>query len=98
MPKMKIPENIKSGTFRVKTIVTSARRHPHNTSFAGMKQDMQNGETYLLVFGTGWGLSPEFVEKADYILDPICGPTDYNHLSVRAAAAVVLDRLMGSGS
>lgn len=52
----------------------------------------------LLVFGTGWGIAPEFYEKVDWFLDPIYGPggsNGYNHLSVRAAVAAVLDRLMG---
>lgn len=53
-------------------------------------------EPHLLVFGTGWGLTPEITERADVIPEPICGPTDYNHLSVRSAAAVILDRLRGA--
>jgi hypothetical protein len=36
--------------------------------------------------------------RADFILEPIKGPTSFNHLPVRAAAAVVLDRLAGSRS
>jgi hypothetical protein len=32
---------------------------------------------------------------ADYTLKPIYGPVDYNHLSVRAACAIILDRLRG---
>ena len=31
--------------------------------------------------------------RADYFLEPIKGPTDYNHLSVRAACAIMLDRI-----
>lgn len=57
----------------------------------------------LLVFGTGWGLTPQVVDKADLRLPPIaCDPafegkeTRYNHLSVRAAIAIVLDRLLGN--
>jgi tRNA (guanine37-N1)-methyltransferase len=49
----------------------------------------------LLLFGTGWGLEDGVFTKVDATLDPICGPSDYNHLSVRAAAAIVLDRLYG---
>lgn len=47
----------------------------------------------LLVFGTGWGLSAEVMERADRVLRPIRGTTDYNHLSVRSAAGIILDRL-----
>ncbi|NMC69624.1 MAG: tRNA (guanosine(37)-N1)-methyltransferase TrmD [Myxococcales bacterium] len=49
----------------------------------------------LLVFGTGWGLADEALDAADLLLEPIAGPTDYNHLSVRVAAGVTLDRLFG---
>ena len=49
-----------------------------------------------MVFGTGWGLAPEVMARADLRLAPVLGPTDYNHLSVRAAAAVILDRLRGT--
>jgi len=48
-----------------------------------------------ILFGTGWGLAPELLDRADGVLPPIVGPVPYNHLSVRAAAAVTLDRLRG---
>jgi hypothetical protein len=56
---------------------------------------LNSDSPYLLIFGTGWGLSEEITSKADYLLEPIVGTTDYNHLSVRSAAAIILDRLMG---
>ena len=49
----------------------------------------------LLVFGTGWGLAPELFEWGWPVLTPVCGTGDYNHLPVRAAAAIILDRLIG---
>ena len=49
-------------------------------------------EPKLLLFGTGNGLAKEVHEMADHVLEPIEGG-DYNHLSVRSAAAIVLDRL-----
>ena len=49
----------------------------------------------LLLFGTGWGLTDEVLRSADRILLPIQGKSDYNHLSVRSAVAVTLDRLFG---
>lgn len=50
---------------------------------------------YFLLFGTGWGLHASLVERADYRLEPLFGaaPDGYNHLSVRSAAAIYLDRL-----
>jgi hypothetical protein len=35
------------------------------------------------------------MESCDHILDPIRGKTRYNHLSVRSAVAIILDRLLG---
>ncbi len=49
----------------------------------------------LLVFGTGYGLSPEWHQKLDAFMGPISGPTEFNHLSVRSAVAIYLDRLFG---
>jgi hypothetical protein len=49
----------------------------------------------LLLFGTGQGLSPACIERVDFILPPVSGITDFNHLSVRSAAAIVLDRWLG---
>ena len=51
------------------------------------------GHPVLLAFGTGWGLAPEILDRADAILAPIRGPGEWNHLSVRAACAIALDRL-----
>jgi hypothetical protein len=50
---------------------------------------------FLLLFGTGWGLAPEVFEQADAVLDPIPGMNGYNHLSVRSAVAILMDRLLG---
>ena len=49
----------------------------------------------MIMFGTAWGLDKEVVDQADFILDPVEGGTNYNHLSVRTAAAIILDRLVG---
>lgn len=78
-----------------KTVVTSAGRNFCNTSFKQFRKILQDGNPYLLIFGTGWGLPKDVMLDADYVLEPVLGNTDYNHLSVRSAAAVVLDRLFG---
>lgn len=56
-----------------------------------------DGPDVLLVFGTGWGLAPDVIASAELRLEPIASaqPTGYNHLSVRAACAISLDRLFG---
>ncbi len=78
-----------------KTVVTSAGNNPRNISFKRFREMLQDDTLYLLILGTGWGLSENFMAEADYALNPVLGYTDYNHLSVRSAAAVILDRLFG---
>jgi hypothetical protein len=48
-----------------------------------------------LCFGTGWGLADELLDRADLLLAPLQAASDYNHLSVRVAVGVALDRLLG---
>ena len=50
---------------------------------------------FLFLFGTGWGLTKEVLDSADYIVKPVGSYHQYNHLSVRSAVAIVLDRLFG---
>lgn len=59
-----------------------------------------HGKPVLIVFGTGWGLAPSVIRSADAILEPISAALDtqYNHLSVRSACSIVLDRLRGAGA
>jgi len=78
-----------------KTVVTSARCSPGNISFSRFRKMLNDGSRYLLIFGTAWGLTENFIAGADYILDPVMGNTNYNHLSVRSASAIILDRLFG---
>lgn len=50
----------------------------------------------LLVFGTGQGLAPFVIEQSDYLLVPVDGFSDFNHLSVRSAVAIILDRWLST--
>jgi len=78
-------------------VATSARAAAHAVPFAELRRQLERAAgPYLLLFGTGWGLAPALLEQADLRLEPVCGSTAYNHLSVRAAAAVILDRLYGA--
>lgn len=49
----------------------------------------------LIVLGTGQGLDQDVIDASDYVLCPIEGFSDFNHLSVRSAAAIILDRWLG---
>lgn len=82
---------------RPRIVVTSAREGGARVTFAELRAEIAaSTEPYLLVFGTGWGLVPDIIDAADRYLEPITGVADYNHLSVRSAAAIVLDRLRGT--
>ncbi|WP_456397396.1 RNA methyltransferase [Desulfurobacterium sp.] len=79
-----------------KIVSTSAKKCKRTVSFDFLRKEIAKDKyPYLICFGTGWGLTEEFIQSSDYILEPICGPTDYNHLSVRSAASIILDRLLG---
>lgn len=78
-----------------KTVVTSAKLSKRAIDYKRFRKMLNMDSPYLLVFGTAWGLSEEITSEADYLLEPILGATDYNHLSVRSAVAIILDRLMG---
>ena len=60
------------------------------------KMEVLNMPCFLL-FGTGWGLHQLALDKAEFKLSPIISKNSdgYNHLSVRSAVAIYLDRLFG---
>jgi tRNA (guanine37-N1)-methyltransferase len=70
---------------------TTARARPGQVPAAELPGEVP----LLIVLGTGWGLTEEVLETCDHLLAPIRGPTDYNHLSVRSACAILLDRAFG---
>lgn len=77
-----------------KTIVTGANFTENVLTFAELKSLLKNGDgTYLLIFGTGSGISNELINASDFKLEPIKGASGYNHLSVRSAVAIILDRI-----
>lgn len=40
-------------------------------------------------------MTKEMMKQFDYIVEPIYGAGTYNHLCVRSAVAIILDRLLG---
>ena len=49
----------------------------------------------LLLFGTGHGLAPEVLDTCDGVVRPLRWMDNYNHLPVRGAVAITLDRILG---
>jgi hypothetical protein len=83
-------------------VLTDARPLPKSMSYADYRRELSNPDRshkpVILVFGTGWGISDVFYPEVHRILAPVYGPEGaegYNHLSVRAAVAIILDRLFG---
>ena len=74
-------------------VATSAQMAGSDLTYDGLRELPGNGRPVLLLFGTAWGLTPEAVAQADFRLAPIEGLDGYNHLSVRSAAAIILDRM-----
>jgi len=49
----------------------------------------------LLVFGTGSGLDESVLQSAEGVLRPLRWLDEYNHLSVRSAVGITVDRILG---
>ena len=76
-------------------IATSAQRRSNTVEYEQVKTKLRDQEPVLLLFGTAHGLAPEVLTKVDGMLPPIQAKTNYNHLSVRSAASIIIDRLLG---
>lgn len=76
-------------------ITTTAKVRDGQISYENLQSDLSEVDRpALLLFGTGYGLSEEIHQSADYTLEPLFGVGEYNHLSVRCAVALILDRLV----
>ncbi len=67
-------------------------------SLAEIRERIKDPEIGLfLIFGTGFGLTDEYMQSMDGVLESIRGapPKDYRHLSVRSAVSIYLDRILG---
>lgn len=82
---------------RPKVVATGARLQGDTESYEGLRARFgkANDGPWLVLLGTGWGMTKEVIDGADIRLAPIDGVEGYNHLSVRSAAAIILDRLLG---
>lgn len=75
-----------------RVVVTSARE---GAATASLVRQWLRSMPVLLVLGTGHGLAPEVLQQAHACLRPVRFLETYNHLSVRSAAAIMVDRLVG---
>jgi hypothetical protein len=86
---------IREGEKPLLVVTDASRKKAPALTYAQARAMVMADRVVLLLFGTAWGLVNDVFEKADYLLDPVEGYTNYNHLSVRSAAAIILDRLAG---
>jgi len=78
------------------TIATdAAEQKERSISYEQARETILRDHVVVLIFGTAWGLHEEVITRADRVLVPVSGKGGYNHLSVRTAAAIILDRLAG---
>ena len=84
-------------------VLTDASPLPNCVSYADYRRELESPargrRPVILAFGTGWGVSEVFYPEVHRILAPVYGPEGqggYNHLSVRSAVAIILDRLFGN--
>ena len=77
-------------------ITTDAREYPNTISYKSLRLLIETDpRPVLILFGTGYGIEQSLMASFDYILEPIRSRNDYNHLCVRSAVAIILDRLLG---
>jgi len=79
-------------------LVTGASSAENLVGYQETRQLIATGVPVLLFFGTAWGLAPQVIEMADGSLPPIRGRTSFNHLSVRSAVSIILDRLLADNA
>lgn len=73
-------------------LLTTSAKNPEGLNGRDCRL-LLNKEPLLLVLGTGSGLAPEIIAEPAEKFQSIQGVVDYNHLPVRAAAAIILDRI-----
>ncbi len=76
------------------SIATTAKETIGSLTITELRQKLKDKAPHVICFGTAWGLTEEFIDDCDLTLDPIYGSAEYNHLSVRSAASIYLDRII----
>jgi hypothetical protein len=81
-------------------VATGAQLEERTIKYRDLRRKIvQDTGTLLILFGTGWGLTKDAYDACDLRLPAIRameGRSTYNHLSVRSAVSIILDRLLGA--
>jgi hypothetical protein len=80
---------------RPTVVATSATASADALATTEVRRRLHGGEPMLVLLGKAWGLAPRVLEAADVRMAPLDAGTGFNHLSVRSAMAIVVDRLLG---
>lgn len=72
-------------------IGTSTRKRDKNISIKELKKEKNS--PVLILFGTAGGIGDNLLDSLDFTLLPIDTGSGYNHLSVRSAVSIFIDRL-----
>ncbi len=77
-------------------IGTSSKERHNSIGYGELHRRVRDEQrSFLILFGTGWGLPVEITGRCERMLLPVRGEGDYNHLSLRVAIGIILDRLLG---
>ena len=85
------PPRVVATSAKASSFPEVVRRHPAEL----VAEASQDPSPILILLGSGWGLADHLIPSVSRVLTPIEGASDWNHLSVRSAGAVLLDRLFG---
>ena len=89
-----IGEREKTEPFKIATTAKSVEGAVHWLSLK--RRILEEDLSPVFIFGTGWGLHEDILKEADSVMTPIAGGLDsWNHLSVRSAVSITLDRFFG---
>lgn len=99
LEKIRIAESVPSmiASIEGNPVVIGTSSHVKNHDMIGYRELREmiqsNTRPVLILFGTGWGLTDEVLHVCDTMLEPIKGTGHYNHLSLRVAVGIILDRI-----
>jgi len=88
-------DNFGLGVNGAVVMATSARKGPGAVSYREARRILAGAPKAAALFGTAHGMAAQAMSLANIRLEPIPGVDDYNHLPVRSAASIILDRLLG---
>ena len=92
-------EKIEKNTGQKPIIIGTSARFEHGSSkmisYHDQAKIWSQNRPVLILLGTGHGMGQELIDRCDYFFPPLHGLSNFNHLSVRSAAAIIFDKWLG---